>query len=103
MLDDQFMWPLVRQARMGLADPELVMAGWGEYKGDVLVADIQREKGLGAREAEEELRAWVATHGGQLRVETHPRHRPIGSLMPTAGSGGTSLIVLLADDEIPAE
>ena len=103
MLDDQFMWPLIRQARMGLADPQLVPAGWSEYRGDVLVADIQREKGVGEPEAEAGLRAWVEGHRGQLHVETHPPHRPIGSMLPSAGSGGTSLIVLLPDNEIPDE
>jgi hypothetical protein len=102
MLDDDFMWPLVLQARMGLADAQLVRAGWGEYKGDVLVADLQREKGLGEPEAEQELRVWVARHGGQLQVETYQPHRPLGSMVPTARSGGTSLIVLIRDDKIPA-
>lgn len=103
MLDDEFMLPLVRAARMGLADPRVVAAGWAEYRGDALLDDVQREKQLDRGEAEAELAAWVAHHGGQLRTETQPSRRSPGSLFPTAASGGTSLVVLLPEDEIPPE
>ena len=59
MLDDDFMWPLVLQARMGLADAQLVRAGWGEYKGDVLVADLQREKVRLEREIAHAEHEWL--------------------------------------------
>jgi hypothetical protein len=103
MLDDDFMWPLVQQARMGLVVPRLARAGWSEYKGDVLVADIRRDKGLDEQEAEEELRAWVASHGGDVRLETHHLPRAPGAKFPTAGSVATELIVLLPDAAVPAE
>lgn len=103
MLDDDFMWPLVRQARIGLANPQLIRAGWSDYKGDVLVADIQREKGLGEQEAEEELRAWVARYGGEVRRETYRLPRAPGAKFPTAASVTTALIVLLPDAAVPTE
>jgi hypothetical protein len=103
MLDDDFMWPLMRQAGGGLAVPQLVLAGWSEYKGDVLVADIQREKGLDEQEAENELRAWVARHGGNVQRETHRLRRAPGAKFPTAESVTTALVVLLPDAAVPAE
>jgi hypothetical protein len=103
MLEDEFMLPLVRVARMGLADPRVVAAGWAEYRGDVLLDDIQREKQLDRDEAAAELAEWVERHRGQLRTETQTSRRSAGSLFPTAASGGTSLVVLLPDDEIPSD
>lgn len=100
MLDDDFMWPLVRQAGMGFVNTRLP-TGWSEYKGDQLVADIQREKGLGALEAEQELRTWVERHGGEVRTEMQGGHRPPGSKLRNPGTA--VLIVLLLDAAIPTE
>jgi hypothetical protein len=103
MLDDDFMWLLVRQAGGGMARPQLARAGRSEYKGDVLVADIQREKGVDEREAEEELRAWISRYGGEVHRETYHLPRAPGAKFPTAASVATALIVLLPDAAVPAE
>jgi len=99
MLDDDFMIPLLRQARMGFVNP-LIPAWWTEYKADPLVSQIQQAKGLEAHEAEKELRAWVLAHGGDVRIELF-RPKRVGSMLPPPPHA--SLIAVLPDAAIPPE
>lgn len=99
MLDDAFMLPLLPSARLGIADPRMLAAGFAEYRGYELLNEIQERKQIDRAEAESQLREWVARRGGELHAESHPSRRPTGSLFPTAASGGTSLIVVLPDTE----
>jgi hypothetical protein len=100
MLDDAYMWPVVLAHAMGMADPHLARIGWREFKGDPIVSDIQRDRGLGQQEPEHELRTWVMARGGDLRTELF-RPRRIGSIVPSAPLA--SLVVVLPDAAIPPE
>ena len=99
MLDDAYMWPLVLANAM-MADTRLARVGWHDFKGDVIVSDIQRDKGLGKQQAEDELRTWASAHGGDVRTELFQPLR-VGSIVPSAPL--PFLVVVLPDAAIPPE
>ena len=99
MLDDEFMWPLVRENPI-MASARVIAAGAREFKGDVIVGQVRDAKGLSETDARQAVADWAASKGGYLYDEEQRTRRPTGAML---GSGPVFALVLVLPAHVVPE
>jgi hypothetical protein len=92
MLDDNFMDVL-----LGKMVHSARTSGLVEFKGDHMVAEIQKEYDLDEASAEAELNGWLTSRGGWLEGREYDFGPPKGSMVRTAASTGYERVAILPD------